>query len=122
MILASNGRRAERPLTTDLLLETVKELGGKVVATEIYGLSGSTFFAHIVVERADGSKHILDARPSDTITVALYLGLPIEMDEELYNSERLVELPPEKKVEDEVDRFRDFLDNVDPNDFKIDLP
>jgi len=120
MVLASNGKHAERPLATDLLLDAIKEFG-KVVTTEIYGLTGSTFFAHIVIERNDGTKLTLDARPSDTITLALYTGLPIEMDDELYESEKLLELRSEK-VEDEMERFRDFLDSVEPEDFKMDLP
>jgi bifunctional DNase/RNase len=122
MVMASNGKHSERPLATDLLLQAIKELGAKVVTTEIYGLTGSTFFAHIVIEHSDGKRITLDARPSDTIIVALYEGLPIEMDEELYESEKLKDLSSEDRVEDEVERFRDFLDNVDPEDFKVDMP
>ncbi len=65
-----------RPLTHDLLGKAIAALGAKVVRVEIDGLRGGTFFA--TIRLAQGGKALaLDARPSDSVALALRTGAPI---------------------------------------------
>jgi uncharacterized protein len=69
-------RRYERPLTHDLLDSIVHELGGEIVKVHIDDLKGSTFVATLFVKKAEKTVEI-DARPSDSIALALGNRIPI---------------------------------------------
>ncbi len=105
----------ERPLTHDLLsvvldvLTTDEEPQGRATITE---MSDGVFFARIAVGDFE-----FDARPSDAVAVALRLDWPVECPEQLMD-EVGVELD-EQEV-DEVEKFREFLDSVNPDDFESD--
>jgi hypothetical protein len=71
-------RKAERPLTHDLLCACVASLGGRVKEARIERMEGEVFFAKLVLERA-GVEAVVDARPSDAIAVALREGVPIRV-------------------------------------------
>ncbi|MFR7669918.1 MAG: bifunctional nuclease family protein [Collinsella sp.] len=61
--------RADRPITHDLLLDTVGALGAKLERIEIVRAEPPVFYATIVV-LADGDERKIDARPSDAIALA----------------------------------------------------
>lgn len=65
-----------RPLTHDLLGKAIEALGAKVVRVEIDGLRDGTFFATIRLSQG-GKPLALDARPSDSVALALRTGAPI---------------------------------------------
>ena len=72
----------ERPLTHDLLLNTVNEMGGAVDRIVVDDLMNGTFFAKVHVERYDGGEReefTLDARPSDAVALATRTECPIEV-------------------------------------------
>lgn len=69
-------RRFERPLTHDLFDAMLKELGGELIKVQIHALKKSTFIARVFVRRA-GRTITLDARPSDSIALALGKKIPI---------------------------------------------
>ncbi len=84
MQLAIDGESFERPLTHDLLVEMVMELGGAVDRVRIDDLADATFYAKIDAEQyRDGERRDLsfDARPSDAIALALRLECPIEISD-----------------------------------------
>ena len=73
---------ATRPMTHDLLLNSITELGGKVQHVYVRGLNKSTFFADISV-RFGEEVIVLDARPSDSIALAVRARVPIYMAEDV---------------------------------------
>ncbi len=71
------GVRTPRPLTHDLLSDVIDLLGGRMESVVVTSLEGGTFRALIAFEKADGEMGYLDARPSDSIAVALLRGADI---------------------------------------------
>lgn len=80
------GRSSERPLTHDLLASMVGALGGRIVRVAIDDLRDETYFAKVVVRRADDEEVLVDARPSDAITLALKAQVPIYVAERVMNA------------------------------------
>jgi bifunctional DNase/RNase len=77
-----NGVRRERPMTHDLATAIIVSLGGTLRRVQVTRVEESTFYAemHIVVS---GTAHVIDARPSDSIAIALRLEAPIYAADEL---------------------------------------
>jgi uncharacterized protein len=71
-----------RPLTHDLCRNLIDGMGGKLSRVQITRVANSTFFAELHIE-VDGSVRTVDARPSDSIAVALRMEAPIFAAEEL---------------------------------------
>ena len=119
--LEQQGRLPERPLTHVLISDVVAALGRRLERVEITEVRGGTFFADLVF---DGSLRV-SARPSDSIAIALHADVPIHATEAvLEEAGVLVEDDESSETEEggaadeeEVDRFRAFLDNVSPEDF-----
>ncbi|MCO5165801.1 MAG: bifunctional nuclease family protein [Planctomycetes bacterium] len=80
------GRASERPLTHDLLANMVGALGGRVVRVAIDDLRDETYYAKVVVRRGDEEEVFVDARPSDAITLALKVSVPIFVAERVMNA------------------------------------
>lgn len=76
-----------RPLTHDLLVGVVEQLGGTLDSVIINDLKQSTYFATLRIQ-AGGELHDVDARPSDAIAVAMSCDppLPIFVEEEVLNA------------------------------------
>ncbi len=81
--LRLRGDRYTRPLTHDILSETVRELGGRAVQVQVDDLVSDTYRGTIVLERADGSFATLDARPSDCIAISLGEKVPIYVKKQI---------------------------------------
>lgn len=78
--LEAGGVRADRPLTSDLLYETIQLLGARVKEVQIPDFRDEMFFARIVLSKPDGGRLTdveIDARPSDAIALALRARAPI---------------------------------------------
>ena len=76
--LKLSGIEPPRPLTHDLLLRVIESFGGNLKRVLIDRLENSTFFAKLIVEQSAGGQELeIDARPSDSIAVALRAGAPI---------------------------------------------
>lgn len=114
-----------RPLTHQLLADTLRALGAELEAVHLTDLREGTFYAELHL-LSEGQEVIVSARPSDAIAVAIRLGaVPILVDEELFAKVAIelgdvdVDGPDDASAdpEDEVRRFRDFLEDLDPDDF-----
>lgn len=82
--LEAGGERADRPLTQDLLFETIRRLGAMVAEVQIPEFHDETFFAKIILTRPDGGTHVeLDARPSHAIALALRARAPIYVSDQV---------------------------------------
>jgi len=80
-----SGIQPPRPLTHDLLRETITQLGATLKHIVITKLEFNTFFAKLVLETKEGQLHEVDSRPSDSIAVALRADAPIFVSEEVLN-------------------------------------
>lgn len=81
--LKLSGIKPPRPLTHDLLISIVENLGAKLQKVLIDRLQNNTFFAKLILS-VNGSKEVLiDARPSDSVALALRAGIPIFVEEEV---------------------------------------
>ena len=107
---AQQGVVPPRPLTHDLLKDILDATGNEVVEIRITEMRDSVFYASLVL--ASGVE--VSARPSDSIALALRTGSRIVCAEELLDDAGIV-VPDEQ--EDEVEKFREFLDHVSPEDF-----
>jgi len=117
------GKKFQRPLTHDLLVSVIKGLQAKVRRVEICDLKQNTFYARITVEAADQILSI-DARPSDSIALALKTKAKIYAAEELLTDEldRLIQTEgparaPEVSDEERAEELRRFIENLNPKDF-----
>ena len=103
-----------RPMTHDLILNIVKGLEGEVSKIVVTELRDNTFYAIIHINTKDGEVEI-DSRPSDAIAVALRVGTSIYVVEEvIQQAGRSEEIATGEKTED----FMDWLEKLDPDDFK----
>ena len=85
--LALERVKPERPLTHDLLKAVLDGLGAEVLKIVINELKNNTFFARIVI-RCDSQLLSVDARPSDSIALALRTGSPIYVAEDVIDRQR----------------------------------
>jgi bifunctional DNase/RNase len=109
---AQQGIKPPRPLTHDLFTDVLITLQTKLVEVRITALKDGVFFAEIEF----GEGHVLSARPSDAIALALRNEASIYAAEEVLAAAG-IEIPGEE--EDQVDKFREFLDQVKPEDFNL---
>lgn len=96
IVMEMKSIRRERPLTHDLCKSLIMGLGGTLRRVQITKVQKSTYYAELHVVRADGVVQI-DARPSDSIAIALRMAAPIFAPESLLT-----------KVEEEEDGSEDF--------------
>jgi bifunctional DNase/RNase len=113
------GESLERPLTHDLIMTLLKSLQARVVSITITSLQENTFFAEIQLEV--GSERILvDARPSDSIALALRAEAAIFVDEDVMQNGQATGwtgVPKEKTEKDQAAELKKLLENMDPGDF-----
>jgi bifunctional DNase/RNase len=114
------GKKFQRPLTHDLLVTVIEGLRGKVSRVVITDLKESTFFASIYIDDGQGTLSI-DARPSDSIAVALRARAPIFIVDALFDksaqSASTEETTAEKSPEEKAEELRRYLESLHPEDF-----
>ncbi len=109
-----SGVTSKRPLTHDLLNGMIGQLGGKVDKIEVTALKDQTFFARIYVSR-DGQTIEIDARPSDSIALALKAKAPIFVNEELF--QKRPEGTGDTQEPYDPESLKERLRNLNPEDF-----
>ncbi|MEO7194852.1 MAG: bifunctional nuclease family protein [Pseudonocardiaceae bacterium] len=115
--LEQQGVQPPRPMTHDLLRDVISALGRKLRQVRITELQNGTFFAELVF---DGNVRV-SARPSDSVALALRVGVPIHAEESVLREAGLIipdEQANEVEKENEVEKFREFLNSVSPEDFR----
>ncbi len=112
--LALQGIATPRPMTHDLLKNILEEMTVQVDRIVITELREGTFFAVINMHR-NGTAWEISSRPSDAIALAVRVNAPIFADEDVL-SEASILIPSDE--EEEVEKFREFLENVTPEDFE----
>ena len=81
--LRISGIQPPRPMTHDLLKNTIEQLGATLDRVIIDKLKENTFFAKLILNDGNGKKIEVDARPSDSIALALRAARPIFASEDL---------------------------------------
>ena len=112
--LALEGQTVPRPLSHDLMKSILDGLNAKLTKIIIHDIKDSTFYAKLVVENG-GEDQEIDARPSDCIALALRANAPIYVTDKIVLEESVQD---KKAEEEEVQRFRKFIENLKPSDFK----
>ena len=116
ILMKLQGATAQRPLTHDLLMNILGELDVEVVRVTVTELRENTFHASITIAQ-NGSEVEIDSRPSDALALAVRVAAPIFAAEEVIQ-ESAIEFEHEvEDTEEVVDKFKEFLDEVTPEDF-----
>ena len=124
IVFALQGIRPPRPLTHDLLLSVVDGLGRSITGVTVHTVENTVFHAAITLDDAT----VVDARASDALALAARTSCPIRCAAAVLDEAGLVlsadgELREQARdapgeTESQVREFRDFLDQVDPEDFQ----
>jgi len=108
------GTQPPRPMTHDLLKSSIEALGAKIQRIVINDVKDGTFFSLIDIENKEGKVLSLDARPSDAIALAVRTKSPVYVSEIVMMQAKLVN---SEKDAEETKKFKDFIDNLRPEDF-----
>lgn len=103
------GIEAERPLTHDLLVSILEELGASVRRIVVSDLADETYRARIVLA-SSGDDYEIDARPSDAIALAIRVSAPIFATEDVLDRASVI---PEADEEERLSVFRDFVNSLE---------
>jgi len=120
ILLALDAHKLARPMTHDLMLNMIVQMGYRVQKVEINELSKDTYFATIFLQLADRAgldlTKSIDSRPSDAIALALRAKAPIYVSAQVVaDGTHAID---SEKDEREAQEFKDFLSNVNASDFK----
>ena len=101
-----------RPMTHDLLKNLLTEFDAKVQRVVITARKGNTFSAYLDIDR-QGTRMLVDARPSDALAVALRARAPVFVDDAVLDQARSVEVSNEQA---DRERLQRWLESLDPDD------
>ncbi|MDH3730960.1 MAG: bifunctional nuclease family protein [Acidimicrobiia bacterium] len=114
---ALEGVEPDRPLTHDLLRIVTDSLDVTVRSVTVTELRDGIFYADLILTKPGGEDVVVSARPSDAIALAARTKAPLFASADVLE-EVGVEIRDEGE-EDEVERFRAFLEDISPEDFDI---
>ena len=116
ILMKLQGAATPRPMTHDLLSDMLEQLDAKCERVSVTELRDNTFYASITIS-VNGSEIEIDSRPSDAIALAVRCQAPIFAADDVIE-ESSIEFEHEVEDQEEVvERFKDFLDEVSPEDF-----
>jgi len=101
-----------RPITHDLLCNIMEEVGIEIERVEICDLRDNTFYANLYLKVGDRSI-VIDARPSDSLALALRTGASVWVARKVLDNAHLIDLTNKAEAE----KWSQLLDEMDPEDF-----
>ncbi len=130
IVMQMNNIKPPRPLTHDLCKRLISGLGGALQRVQITKVEENTYYAELHIHRGDSVFHV-DARPSDSIAIALRLSAPIFAPESLLTTMQLEEgeegsgdSPAVQESRNEMEQRRmeaeqlkEYLEKMRPEDF-----
>jgi len=116
--LQLQGKTFERPLTHDLLKTMIESLGANVVKVAVTELKDNTFFATIYLQR-DNEVFAVDARPSDSIALAIRTEAPIYVAEQVFESHKRALQENDDAADSADEALRKYLRDLDPGDLRL---
>jgi bifunctional DNase/RNase len=116
IVYALQGMETPRPLTHDLFKSVLDDLGARLERVVITELHEGTFYAEIEIVQ-NGETHRISSRPSDAIALAVRYDeqVPIFVEEAVLDEAGV--LFEAEEEEEQIEEFREFLDQVRPEDF-----
>jgi bifunctional DNase/RNase len=117
ILMKLQGAATPRPMTHDLLSDLLDQIDAKCEKVSVTELRDNTFYASITIS-VNGSELEIDSRPSDALALAVRVSAPIFAADDVIE-ESAIEFEQEglEDPEEVVEKFKDFLDNVTPEDF-----
>ena len=116
ILMKLQGASTPRPMTHDLLNDVLESVDAKCERVAVTELRDNTFYASITLS-VNGTEIEIDSRPSDAIALAVRCHAPIYAADEVIE-ESSIEFEHEVEDQEEVvEKFKDFLDQVSPEDF-----
>ena len=116
ILMKLQGASTPRPMTHDLMADVLDNIDAKCERVSVTELRDNTFYATITLS-VDGTEVEIDSRPSDALALAVRCDAPIYAAEEVIE-ESSIEFEHEVEDQEEVvEKFKDFLDEVTPEDF-----
>ena len=113
---AQQGVEPPRPLTHDLMNNLLDLLDATVTAVHLTEIKDGIFYASMLLRDSSGGQLTISARPSDAIALAVRSHSNILATQELLD-EIGIEIPQGDGENQEVEKFREFLDQINPEDF-----
>jgi bifunctional DNase/RNase len=116
ILMKLQGASTPRPMTHDLLSDVLEQLDAKCERVSVTELRDNTFYASITVS-INGTEMEIDSRPSDALALAVRVSAPIFADEGVIEESAIEFEHDVEDTEEVVDKFKEFLDEVTPDDF-----
>ena len=117
IMLAVAGDTPARPQVYDLMTTLIDRLDAEVQQVVVTKLEGGTFFAEITLGTPAGPE-VIDARPSDSIALAVRTGAPVFVAEAVFAEAGMPDAESEGDETSQLAAFHEFLDDVEPDDFR----
>ena len=117
--VALEGMTPPRPMTHDLLRDVLGSIGADVMSVRVTELRDRTFYAELELRQGDRTVRV-SSRPSDAIALAVRVDAPIYAAEAVLDEAAAPQVEgevEEEQQEEIVDQFREFIDQVNPEDF-----
>jgi bifunctional DNase/RNase len=117
--LALEGIATPRPMTHDLLRDVLGALDVELVSIRVTELRDATFYAELELRTGDRTIQV-SSRPSDAVALAVRVDAPIFASEQVLAEAAMPaadEVEEAAEAEEIVDQFREFIDQVNPDDF-----
>jgi uncharacterized protein len=114
--MAQQGIETPRPMTHDLLVSVVESLGRRLLEARLVSVQDTVFHALLIF---DGGVEV-DSRASDAVAVALRVGCALTCEDEVLDDAGVLvseDGTANEGEEAELRQFREFLDDVEPEDF-----
>jgi hypothetical protein len=105
-----------RPMTHDLIKNILEGIQAEVSRIVINDLQDNTFYAVILLS-FNGTEVTIDSRPSDAIALALRVDAPIFVAKKVLDEARSLDLPDTEQLEDDKEQWKEWLENIRPEDF-----
>jgi bifunctional DNase/RNase len=118
IVSAMEGVEPPRPQTHDLLTTVIASLGGALAGVEVVDLRDNIFFADLVIDQG-GKTMRISSRPSDAIALAVRVQAPVFVAPQVL-LDAGIEFSEESE-EEEIERFRELLEDVTVEDFLKDV-
>jgi len=122
--IAVQGQTLPRPMTHDVMATLVEGFDAHLDAVELVDFQDGAFIANLAVSGPTGDLR-LDTRPSDAIALAIRLRAPLFVSEGILDAvgtsapSESASVLDDAQIDAEVDQFRDFLEQLAPDDFVI---
>jgi bifunctional DNase/RNase len=116
ILMKLQGADTPRPMTHDLIVDMLDQADTTCERISITELRDTTFYASITLSIA-GSEIEIDSRPSDALALAVRMSAPIFVADEVIDESSIEFEQGEEDNDEVVEKFKDFLDDISPEDF-----